>query len=82
MTNSYVEPLSTIHVMISHASDANSKCKVELVSYADTCVVGENCIVIHDHNWLVHVYSYNPKDGHRSAKTVNAKIGYQDLQSG
>ena len=46
------------------------------------CVVGDNCLVIHDHNGPVNVYSYNPKDGHRSAKTVDAAVGCQDPQSG
>ena len=68
--------------MVAHASVASSKPKVELDSHADTCVVGDNCLVIHDHNRPVNVYSYDPKDGHRSAKTVDATVGYQDLQSG
>ena len=46
------------------------------------CVVGDYCLVIHDHNRLINVYSYEPKFGHRSAKTVDAAVGYQDLQSG
>ena len=29
-----------------------------------------------------HADSYDPEDGHRSAKTVDAGVGYQDLQSG
>ena len=67
---------------MAHASVASSKPKVELDSHADICVVGDNCLVIHDHNWPVNVYSYDPKDGHRSAKTVDATVGYQDPQSG
>ena len=39
-------------------------------------VVGNNCFVIHDKK--NNFYSYDPKDGHKSAKTVHAKIGYQD----
>ena len=46
------------------------------------CVVGDNCLVMHDHNRPVNVYSYNLTDGHRSAKTVDAAVGYQDQQSG
>ena len=46
------------------------------------CVFGDNCLVIHDHNRSVNVYSYDPKDSHRSAKTVDAAVGYQDSQSG
>ena len=67
--------------MVAHASVASSKPKIELDSHADTCVVGDNCLVIHNYNRLVNVYSYDPKDGHRSAKTVDATVGYQDPQS-
>ena len=63
--------------MVAHASVATSKPKV-----ADMCVVGDKCSVIHNHNRPVNVYSYDPKDGHRSAKTVDATVGYQDPQSG
>ena len=35
-------------IMVAHASVASSKHKVELDSQADTCVVGDNCLVIHD----------------------------------
>ena len=48
----------------------------ELDSHADMCVVGDNCLVIHDHFRPVNVYSYDPKDGHKSAKTVDATVGY------
>ena len=44
--DSYVKPLSSVHVMVAHDSVANSKPKVKLDSYADTCVVGDNCLVI------------------------------------
>ena len=58
------------------ASVACSKHKVELDSHADTCVVNNNnCLVIHDQNRLVNVYSCDQKDGHRSAKIVSATVG-------
>ena len=47
-----------------------------------TCVVGDNYLVIHDHNRPINVYSYDLNDGHRSAKTVDAAVGYQDPQNG
>ena len=82
LRDSYVKPLSTIQVTVAHASVASSKPKVELDSHADTCVVGDNCLVIHKNNRPVNVYSYDPKDGHRSVKTDDAEVGYQDPQSG
>ena len=67
---------------MAHVSVVSSKPKGELDSHTDTFLVGDNCVVIHDHSQPVNVYSYNPKDGHRSAKTVDAIVGYQDPQSG
>ena len=75
-------PLGTIWIIIAHASVASSKPKVELNSHANTCVVGDNSLIIHDHNKPVNAYSYDSKDGHRIAKTVDATLGYQDPQSG
>ena len=78
LRDSYIQPLSTIQVMVAHASIASSKPKVDLDSDAYTCVVSDNCFFLHDLNRTVDVYSYDPKDGHRSTKTVDAAIGYQD----
>ena len=74
--------LSTMQIMVAHASAASSKPKVESYSHADTCVVEDNSLLIYDHNRLVNVYSYDPKVGHRSAKTVDATVGYHEPQSG
>ena len=60
--------------MVAHASFAHSKTKVEFVSHADTCVVGNNYLDIHDNNRPVNIHNYDPKDGHRSEKTVNATV--------
>ena len=68
--------------MVAHASVATSKPKIELDSHADMHIDGDKCLVIHDHNRPVNVYSYGQKDGHRSAKTVDAAVGYRDPQSG
>ena len=48
-------------MLVSHAFVARSKPKVELDSLAEIFVVGDCCLVIHDHNEPVNVYSYNPK---------------------
>ena len=81
LRKSYVQLLTTIQVMVAHASAASSKPKLKLALHEDTCVVGHDCLVVHYHNRPVNVYSYNPIDGHRSAKTVDATVNYQDLQS-
>ena len=43
--------------MLANASVPKSKSKVELDSHADTCVGGDNHLVIHDHKSSVNVYS-------------------------
>ena len=63
---------------VAHASVASSKHKEEFDSHADMCIFDDNCLVIHDHNRPVNIYSYDSKDGHRSAKTVDATVGYED----
>ena len=68
--------------MVAHASVASSKAKVEVDSHSDTCLVDGNGLVIHGHIRPVTIYSYNPKDDHISAKTLDAIVGYQDPQSG
>ena len=78
----FIKPLTIVHVMGAHASVASSKPEEELDSHADTCVVGDKCSVIHDHNRPVNVCSCDPIHGHRSTKTVDATVGYQDQQNG
>ena len=81
LRDGFVKPLTTVCITVAHSSVASSKPKVESDSYADTCVVDDNCLVIHDHIRPANVYSYDPKDGHRSPKTVDAEVLYQDPKS-
>ena len=67
---------------MAHASVASNKPKVGSDLHEDKCEVGDNHSVIHDHNRPINTYSYDPKDGHRSAKRVDATVGSKDLQSG
>ena len=53
--------------MVAHGSVANRKPKAELDSHADTCVVDDDCAVIHYHDRLVNIYT---------------KVGYQNKQCG
>ena len=64
--DSHIKPLSTIQVIVAHASVVSSKPKIEFDSHADTCVVGDNCLVIHDLNRPINVYSYDPKEPRQS----------------
>ena len=58
------------------------KTKMELDSHADTCVVGDHCLVVHDHNIPVNVFEYNPKAGSRLACIVNAAVAYAKAETG
>ena len=78
LKDSTSQPLATV----AYASVTSSKPKVELDSHADTCVVGNNCCVIHDHNRLVNAYSYDFKHGNNSAKPVDDAVVHHDSQSG
>ena len=49
---------------------------MELDLHAEKCVVGDNSLVIHDHNRPVNIYSFDPKDSHRSAEMVVVVVGY------
>ena len=82
LRGSFIKPLSIVCVMVSLASVASGKPKKELDLHEDTCVGCDDCLVIHDNNRPINVYSYDQKDGHRSAKTVDATVGHQDPQSG
>ena len=61
LRDSFIEPLRTLQVMVPHASVATD-------SHVDMCLVGYKCLDIHDHSRPDNVYSYDPKDGQRSAK--------------
>ena len=74
----FIKPLTTIHVAVTQASIADTKVKIALDSHADTCIVADNCLVIHDHNRSVNVFSYDPND----ASTMNAAVCHDNLHGG
>ena len=48
-----------------------AKAKIELDSHADTSVVSDQCLVIHDHKRLVNVFGPDHKAGLKCACVVN-----------
>ena len=82
LRSSYVNPLCTVQALVAHALVASSNPRVELDSHSDMCVFANNCLVIHDHNKPVNVYSCDPKDCNKSVKMVNATVVYQEPKSG
>ena len=62
--------------------DNSEPSKVELDLHADTCVVGENALIVHDLCRPVNVYRYHPEDRGKQACTVDAAVAYDDPQTG
>ena len=50
--------------------------KAELDSHADTCCLGETCLVIHDTEQLVSVEPFDKKLGSQQVKIVTAAVAY------
>ena len=65
---------------LSTANDYHSR--VELDSHADTCVVGKNAMVIHDHRRRVSVTGYDPKAGSSLYRIISAALAYDNPQTG
>ncbi len=71
-----VAPVQTVK---STCSQSNlNKISVELDSHADTCVVGSNVVVVHDHEFVVIIYGFDKDTRHANACTVDAAIAYKD----
>ena len=64
----------------AHNSLIVVKTKIELDSHADTCVVGDYCLVIHDHKRPVNVFGYNPKAGSKHACKNDTTVAYKHLR--
>ena len=56
--------------------------RVELDSHADTCVVGRNALVIHEHPKVVMVSGFDPSLPPRQATVVDAAIRYTCRDTG
>ncbi len=71
--------VAPVRMIKSTRSKSNSnKISVELDSHADTCVVGSNVLVVHDHERFVDVYGFDKETRHANASTVDAAIAYKD----
>ena len=66
----------------AHTSIAVVKTKIELDSHADTYVVGDHCLIVHDHHRPVNIYRYDPKAGSKHACIVNATVAYTVPETG
>ena len=78
-----VASLRSVRLNVSIKSTSSVTClKSELDSHADTCVVGKHALVVHEHNKLVNVFSYDPKSKGKPAKIVDALVKYVDPFTG
>ena len=57
------------------------KTKIKLDSYADTFVIGDQCLVIHYCNKPVNVYRYDAKSGSKYACVINPIVAYDELET-
>ncbi len=56
----------------------HGKISVEVDSHADTCVVGSNVLVVHDHEHFNNIYGFNKETRLSNICTINAAIAYKD----
>jgi len=57
--------------------------RTELDTHADTCVVGNNCLIVHEYDRWVTVTGYDPTQGSvKDLKVVGAVIAYDCPQTG
>ena len=66
----------------THTSLAVVETKIELNSHADTCVVGDHCLILHDHNRPLNVYGYDPTAELKHACIVDAPVAYTKPETG
>ena len=65
----------------SSIGDIVTHMRTELDSHADTCVVGDNALIIHDHERDVAVTGYDHGRS-KTFKIVDAVVGYEDPITG
>ena len=59
-------------------SIAMVKTKIKLDSHIERCVVGNQCLILNDHNRPVNIFRYYPKAGSKHACIVDAAIVYDE----
>ena len=52
----------------------HSQTEIELDSHVNTCVVGDHCLVVQDHNRPENAFGNNPKVGSKHACIVDAAV--------
>ena len=73
--------MQTVHLS-AYTSLAVVETKIKLDSHADTCVVGDYCLIVHDNNRPMNVYGYDPKAGSKYTHVVDATVAYTESETG
>ena len=55
---------------------------IEMDSHANTTVLGNGCLVVHDFYSDVNVTRYDPEDGSKVCQTVTCALAYDRPQNG
>ena len=70
-----------VNQLRSSIDDIVTHTRTEMDSHADTCVVGDNALIIHDHERHIAVTGYDHGRS-KTYKIVDAVIGYDDPETG
>ena len=73
--------VSTVHLS-AQKSLAVVKSKIELDSHADTCVLNDQCLIVHNHNTPVSVEGYDSKVESKHACIVDVIVAYTEHETG
>ena len=73
--------MQTVHLSAEN-SHAIVKTKIELYSHADTCVVGDQCLVVQNYNRPMNIFRYDLKVGPHHDCIDNATVAYTEPEMG
>ena len=78
ITENQTRTINDLSSKINH----NGETTLELDSHADTCVLGQDALIILDYDRPVSVYGYDSALGAKTYKTVSGVVAYDDPISG
>jgi hypothetical protein len=74
--------IRSLRISALQAETTDNQTRTELDSHADTCVLGDNALIIEDFEKPVEVSGYLLGDGTRKCKTVTGVLGCEDPKDG
>ena len=77
------DPTKSVANLLSSKLNPHGMTTLELDSHADTCVLGQDCLIILDYDQPVQeVVGYDPALGTKTYKTVSGIVAYDDPTTG